>query len=187
MKTRGIVYSPAGVSTNLSDRLIRRVIARELESPPYPILHPPARLTRYLDGATLRFIKQNIDSDSVFLSERLTEYNLPAYADQLAYLGRIGWTEHGDICPRVRAQGAEAAFPRVRRPNVYQRLDIACGILDPNANQRTVENLLHENCSEIDYIIVTPNTAYLRAMLDRIMPQARIYTNDDFAIYEVRP
>ena len=60
MKIRGVVYSPAGVSANLSDRLIRHMLDSELESPPYPILEPPARLTRYLDGPTLRFISEEI-------------------------------------------------------------------------------------------------------------------------------
>jgi hypothetical protein len=42
--------------------------------------------------------------------------------------------------------------------------------------------LLEANRAEIDYISVTPNTAYLEAKLDQIMPQARIYTGDGFII-----
>ncbi len=185
MKARGVIYSPAGVSTNLSDRLIRRMMEKELESPPYPILDPPAQLTRYLDAATLRYIREQIPSDSVFLSERLTEYNLPAYADQLAYLGRQGWPEWGDICPRVRDEGARAAFPTVRRPEVYHRLDVACAILDSDADPEDVESLLRENSAEIDYLLVTPNTSYLRDSLDRVMPEAQVYDNGHFAIYAV--
>jgi hypothetical protein len=166
--------------------MIRRVIESELRSPPYPIFDPPSRLTRYLDAPTLRFIEDEIASDSVFLSERLTEYNLPAYADQLTYLGRLGWPEWGDICPRARAEGAEAAFPRVRRPEVYHRLDVACAILDPDADPLDIGGLLEANGSEIDYILVTPQTSYLRAKLDQIMPHTRVFHNDDFAIYSVK-
>lgn len=186
MKVRGVIYSPAGASTNLSDRLLRRVIENELDSPPYPILNPPAQLTRYLDAATLKYIREEIPSDSVFLSERLTEYNLPAYVDQLTYLGRIGWPEWGDICPRVRDEGAEAAFPRVRRPEVYHRLDVACAILDPDVDPQDIENLLTEINAEIDYILVTPNTSYLRAKLDQTMPQTQIYDSEYFTIYSVK-
>jgi hypothetical protein len=115
----------------------------------------------------------------------LTEYNLPAYVDQLTYLGRIGWPEWGDICPRVRDEGAEAAFPRVRRPEVYHRLDVACAILDPDADPQDIENLLRENSAEIDYILVTPNTSYLHVKLDQILPQACIYSSNYFMIYTV--
>jgi hypothetical protein len=186
MKVRGVIYSPAGASTNLSDCLLRRVIENELDSPPYPILNPPAQLTRYLDAATLNYIREEIPSDSVFLSERLTEYNLPAYADQLTYLGRIGWPEWGDICPRVRAEGAETAFPTVCRPEVYYRLDVACAILDPDANPQDIKNLLMENRAEIDYVLVTPNISYLRAKLSQAMPRTQIYDNEYFAIYSVK-
>jgi hypothetical protein len=186
MKVRGVIYSPAGANTNLSDRLLRRVIENELDSPPYPILNPPAQLTRYLDAATLNYIGEEIPSDSVFLSERLTEYNLPAYADQLTYLGRIGWPEWGDICPRVRAEGAETAFPTVCRPEVYYRLDVACAILDPDANPQDIKNLLMENRAEIDYVLVTPNISYLRAKLSQAMPRTQIYDNEYFAIYSVK-
>jgi hypothetical protein len=186
-KIKGIVYSPAGVSTNLSDRLIRRAISEEIESPPYPIFDPPARLTRYLDAATLSYIRESVPSDSVFLAERLTEYNLPAYVDQLAYLGRPGWPEWGNVCPRVRAEGAKDAFPLLGRPEVvYKRLDVSCTVLDPDADLRDVEQALRTNGSEIDYILVTPNTSYLEAQLDRIMPQARVYSRDGFIIYALR-
>jgi hypothetical protein len=184
-KVRNVVYAPAGVNPNLSDRLIRRVFERELKSPPYPILHPPAQLTRYLDASTLRYIEEEIPSDSVFLSERLTESNLPAYVDQLTYLGRKGWPGWGDVCPEVRATGAGAAFPTIPWPEVRQRLDVACALLDRDADPRHIEELLAANDSEIDYVLVTPNTSYLRAKLDQIIPQAQIYDNDSFAIYSV--
>jgi hypothetical protein len=186
MKARGVIYSPAGVSSNLSDRLIRQVIEKELNSPPYPILNPPAQLTRYLDAATLNYIREEIPSDSVFLSERLTEYNLPAYVDQLAYLGRLGWPEWGDICPRVRGEGAETAFPRVRRPEVYHRLNVACAILDPRADPQDIEKLLMENSKEIDYILVTPNISYLLVNLDQVMPRTQVYDKEYFTIYSVK-
>lgn len=185
MKIRRVVYSPAGVSTNLSDRLIRRVIEDELQSPPYPILQPPAQLTRYLDAPTLDYIQKEIPSDSVFLSERLSEYNLPAYADQLTYLGRLGWPEYGEICSRVREEGAEIAFPRVGRPEVYHRLEVTCAVLDADADAAHVQRLLMANSADIDYVLVTPNTAYLREKLDQVMPEAEVYDNGDFAIYAV--
>lgn len=186
-KIRAVVYSPAGANPNLSDRLIRRIIEGELESPPYPILIPEAHLARYLDGATLRYIEEEIAPDSVFLAERLTEYNLPAYADQLTYLGRSGWPNWGEICPQVREEGAEAAFPRVSRPEVYHRLSVACAILDPEADPQTVGRLLAENAAEIDYVLVTPNTAYLRSTLGQAWPNAPVFDNGDFAIYPVDP
>jgi hypothetical protein len=143
-------------------------------------------LIRYLDAETLQFIRQEIPRDSVFLSERLTEYNLPPYADQLTYLGRFGWPEWGDICPRVRTEGAETAFPRVGRPEVYHRLEVTCAILNPDADPQEIETLLNENAAEIDYLLVTPNTAYLRKSLDLVMPQAQVFDNGDFAIYAVQ-
>lgn len=184
-KIRGVIYTPAEVSPNLTDRLLRHIAETELASPPYPILNPPARLTSYLDALTLDYIQENISEDSVFLSERLTEYNLPAYADQLTYLGRMGWPEWGNICPRVREEGAVDAFPNVNRPEVYHRLENACTILDPDAGTEEIRDALTANQSKIDYILVTPNTAYLEAKLDQIMPQERIYTGDEFIIYAV--
>lgn len=184
-KIRGIIYAPAEVSSNITDRLLRRIVEREIASPPYPILNPPARLTSYLNAPTLNYIRENIPEDSVFLAERLTEYNLPAYADQLTYLGRKGWPEWGNICPRVREKGANAAFPNVKQPEVHHRLEVACAVLDPDASVEEIQDVLTANQSEIDYILVTPNTAYLEAPLDQIMPQGRVYTGDEFIIYAV--
>jgi len=186
IKIKSILYGPGDATPILTERVVRRVLESELQDSPYPILVPLARLTRYLDAATLDFIRRNVPSDSVFLAERLTELHLSAHADQLAYLGRLGWPEWGDICPRIRAEGAKAIFPTLARPEVYRRLDVACGILDPNIAPIELEALLMDNRPEIDYILVTPNTAYLEAKLDQIMPQARVYTGDGFAIYALK-
>lgn len=184
-KIRGVVYTPAEVSPNLTDRLIRQTVETKLASPPYPILNPPACLTSYLNAPTLNYIRKNISEDSVFLAERLTEYNLPAYVDQLTYLGRKGWPEWGNICPRVREEGADIAFPNVKQPEVHHRLEVACAVLNPDASVEEIQDVLIANQSEIDYILVTPNTAYLEAPLDQIMPQGRVYTGDEFIIYAV--
>ena len=182
-KLRGIVYTPAEISPNLTDRLLRDIAEDQLASPPYPILNPPARLTSYLDAPTLNYIQENVREDSVFLSERLTEYNLPVYADQITYLGRKGWPGWGDICPRVREEGAAAAFPNVKQAEVHQRLEVTCTILNPYADTEAIENVLIAEQSEIDYVLVTPNTSYLEDELDRIMPGGRIYVGDGFIIY----
>jgi hypothetical protein len=184
-KIKGIIYAPAEVSSNITDRLLRRTVERELESPPYPIMNPSARLTHYLNAPTLAYIRHEIPSDSVFLSERLTEYNLPAYADQLTYLGRKGWPDWGNICPRVRQEGAKAAFPDVDRPEVYERLDVTCTLLDPTVNPNIIDDVLRAHQSEIDYLLVTPNTSYLEPKLDQILSQARVYTGGSFSIYRV--
>ncbi|MFW6116582.1 MAG: hypothetical protein ACOC6F_02540, partial [bacterium] len=63
------------------------------------------------------------------------------------------------------------------------RLGVACDILDPDADADEVEALLVANQSDIDYVLVTPNTGYLGAKLDQIMPRARIYAGDGFSIY----
>jgi hypothetical protein len=84
----------------------------------------------------------------------------------------------------VRNEGAKAAFPLLNKPEVvFERLDVACNILDPNADPDEIETLLIANQSEIDYILVTPNTDYLKGKLDQIMPSARVYTGDGFMIY----
>jgi hypothetical protein len=184
VKVKNVVYGPGNATLIPSERVIRRMIEAELEDPPHPILIPPARLAQYLDADILAFIRRNMPADSIFLAERLTECYLPAYADQLAYLGRPGWPGSGDICPRVRNEGAKAAFPLLNKPEVvFERLDVACNILDPNADPDEIETLLIANQSEIDYILVTPNTDYLKGKLDQIMPSARVYTGDGFMIY----
>jgi hypothetical protein len=148
-------------------------------------MNPPARLTHYLDAPTLAYIRHEIPSNSVFLSERLTEYNLPAYADQLTYLGRKGWPGWGNICPRVRREEAEAAFPNVDHPEVYERLDVTCTLLDPTVDLNTIGDVLRAHQSEIDYLLVTPNISYLEPKLDQTVPQARVYAEDGFSIYRV--
>lgn len=179
-----ILYAPTGVSPNWIDRKIRGIIDANLASFPQPILEEATRLTRNLDKTVIDFINANIEDNSVFLSDQLAERNLPVYTNQLTFLGRRGWLGWGDTCEKVRELGVREAFPlKVIYPEQKERLIVACSILNPDIDVLSMESLLQDHSDKIDYILVTPSTAYLEANLDQIIPEGRVYTGDGFIIY----
>jgi hypothetical protein len=181
-----ILNAPQGGSPNWVDRKIRALIDAKIANFPNPLFENETRLIQALDRDVIEFIRGEIESDSVFFSDKLAEYNLPVYADQLTFLGRRGWVAEGlSACPKIREEGAKEAFPTIQYPEQAERLDVACQIFDPDVAPRLLEDLLLGHMNKVDYVLVTPNTSYLEPMIDRIIPQAKIYDHDGFAIYEM--
>jgi hypothetical protein len=181
-----ILNAPRGSSPNWVDRKIRALIDAKIANFPNPLFESETRLIQALDGDIIEFIRGEIESDSVFLSDKLAEYNLPVYADQLTFLGRRGWVAEGlSACPKIREEGAKEAFPTIKYPEQAERLSVACQIFDPDVDSQLLEDLLLDHIDEIDYVLVTPSISYLEPKIDQIIPQAKIYDRDGFAIYEM--
>jgi hypothetical protein len=79
--------------------------------------------------------------------------------------------------------GAKQAFPALRYPEQANRLEIACQILNPDADPESLQALLWEYRDMMDYVLVTPITSYLAPKLEQAMPEALIYERAGFSIY----
>jgi hypothetical protein len=185
LKVVHVVYGPDDANPNWLDKVIRGRIAAELENPPFPILEQPTQLNRVLDGQVIRFITGNTAADSVFLADQLAEFSLPAYADQLAFVGRRGWVHGRDICLQVLSD--ESFLRRVTEVEllVADRLETLCTVLAPETDVAVLENLLQHHAGEIDYILITPSFRHLKGKLENVDLAALIYDEDGFAIYRL--
>jgi hypothetical protein len=185
VKVVHIVYGPADINPNWLDRAVRQRITAELDDPPFPILEHPTTLNRVLDSEVIRFIERTIPADSVFLTSQLPEFSLPAYADQLAFVGRRGWPLGRDVCQDVVSGELNLRRTTETERLVADRLETLCILLDSETDASTVENLLAQYRNEIDYILITPSTGYFRSRLQDVADVRPIYDQSGFAIYQV--
>jgi hypothetical protein len=185
LKVVHVVYAPEGANPNWLDRLIRQRIAAELDNPPFPILEHPTRLNRILDSHVIHFIESDIPANSVFLSDKLAEFSLPAYTNQLAFVGRRGGTPGQDVCQDVLS--GELSLRRTTEVQrlIADRYETICTVLAPETDVETIENLLQRHADDVDYILVTPSNGHLKAKLDSIDIVRLIYDEDGFAIYQL--
>ncbi len=175
-RIRQSFFSPKGASPNwLDNRLRAAVESRLVENPFYLFVEPP-RIALFLDRSILEFIEDEIEDNSVFLSEHVVEAMLPAYANQLAFLGRYA----------APGLDFDPAHDTSTRPPVRERRAAAYTILSPETSVSQVEALLEQYRDEIDYVLVTPKKAFLRSKLDEIDFTKKIYDQNGLALYEIR-
>ena len=177
-KTIDALYSPADMSPVWLNRKLRSMVEAKLVSPPYPITESPTRLSRYLDAQVVAFIRDQLEDNSVFLSEPLTEIILPGYVNQRVFLGRGRWS--GSTCESIRS-GEWAP----RRPELAQKILDGCTILDPEASDLEVRDALLRVADEVDYILVTPMRRYLDERLCWLGMGEKLYDEDGFSVWRL--
>jgi len=186
LKVVHVVYGPEGANPNWLDHLVRHRIVVELEDPPFPILEHPTTLNRVLDSQVIHFIESTISADSMFLTSQLPEFSLPAYTDQLVFVGRRGWPLGRDVCQDVVSGELKLRRTTEAERLVADRLETVCTVLDPQTDAATIERLLDNYADAIDYVLVTPVTGYLKVKLQSIEGVRLLYDRDGFTIFEVR-
>jgi len=175
-KVRQVFFEPKGASPNWLDNKLRAAVETRLVDNPYYLLVEPPRFALFLDRAILEFIKSEIEDNSVFLSEHVVEEMLPAYTNQLAFLGR-------GVAPGLRYDPLDdkATWPVVR-----ERRAAAYAILSPETSVSEVEASLERFRDEIDYVLVSPKIEFLRSKLDQVHFAGKVYDQKGLSLYEIR-